>query len=106
MSRKLSLAKQMSPEGGSPVKQLDLADLRAYLRVDRVILFGSCIHSGEKQAHDVDLLVVSDSFHCVPSFKRKEIVRRCLRGNCLDPVCLTISEFRRMLSAPTDFGRS
>lgn len=87
--------------------EVDLTYLKKYIRVERVMLFGSAVQGVlPHEFQDIDILVVSDSFRNVPQNKRKEIVRKCVNSARLDPLCLTVQQFNEMISDPSDFTKS
>jgi len=66
------------------------------LSLDKMILFGSYARNKQSESSDVDLLVVSDDFENVKSFKRaKDLYLDWDVDVDVDFVCLTNKELKR-----------
>jgi hypothetical protein len=79
----------------------DLSYLRRYLDISRAFLFGSAVSCDT--APDVDLLIISDSFRGMSLMKRREITKRCIDVQNIDPICLTTHEFEQVIASPGEF---
>jgi predicted nucleotidyltransferase len=77
--------------GKFPLKNLEI--IRAYL-------FGS---QTSGLGNDFDLLVVSDDFEGVSRIKRAEKVKLNFVSKKIDPVCMTNSEFERLVRRESIF---
>jgi|SRR5690606_13154992 len=69
----------------------DIKDnLISYFDIDLLIRFGN----SKNNAHDIDLLIVSDSFIGISTLKRKQLVLSF--DNRIDPICLTNIQFNHL----------
>jgi len=73
------------------------------LNVQKLILFGSRARGDFREDSDFDLIVVSDDFDGVISYKRAPELYRAWDSDkySVDFVCLTVEEFERMKGRPT-----
>jgi len=76
-----------------------------YIDVFRVIVFGSFFGT-RNQESDIDILIVSDDFENIFTFKRIELVKKCFAYNYIDPVCLTKGEYQLALENGTKFSKN
>lgn len=61
-----------------------------YFDIDLLLKFGN----SDNDAHDIDLLIVSDSFIGISTLKRKLLVTNF--DNRIDPICLTNIQFNHL----------
>ncbi|MCK4996951.1 nucleotidyltransferase domain-containing protein [Candidatus Pacearchaeota archaeon] len=72
------------------------------IKIKKIILFGSRARGDFRKDSDFDLIVVSDEFDGVRSYKRAPDMYRAWDANySVDFVCLTSEEFEGMKDKPT-----
>jgi len=77
-----------------------------YLEVDKIIVFGSFVaREREQRKRDIDILIVSNDFELMSSFMRRNVVKKCMEGLNVDPICMTKKEFNRLKKNNTAFSR-
>jgi len=76
--------------------------LSSVFSFDRLILFGSRARGDFERDSDFDLIIVSEEFKGIESYKRLSRVRRYWDADYpVDMICLTSEEFEKMKSRPT-----
>ena len=65
--------------------------------LDKIIVFGSFVaREREQRKRDIDILIVSNDFELMSSFMRRNVVKKCMEGLNVDPICMTKKEFNRL----------
>lgn len=82
-------------------KYIDINALIKRIDVEKVILFGNIVND---DGADIDILVVSDDFEDMLIFKREQVVKSLIDSDkTIDPICVTLSEYRRMKATKNYF---
>lgn len=89
----------------NPILHESLVILHHYYPDLKIFVHGSWRKKGQF-AKDIDLVVITQGFKGVATGKRIQIICRLLDepNQRFDPVCLTPSEFKRLLRSDSEFA--
>ncbi len=70
------------------------------LSIEKIIIYGNRAIT----SNDIDLLIVSDDFIDIFRQKRKKLVKRLISSDKpIDPICLTIHEYKVLLDSNDNY---
>ena len=83
-----------------------IIDLEAFFPLKNISIYKAYVFGGylvDNNSKDIDLLVISEDFEGVSRLKRNEKVNLNFSSKLIDPVCLTVKEYERLVQEKSVF---